>query len=196
MDPTNFVPLRFYFYTNSNYNNIRRKKLLVFGSIMKKYNKFSILKYEKQNEIIRDIEISCYNTVIDKSCEYDICISWNNERFENLYHSICYNVCMNLDYETDVGSKYLAESILNKKISSKEVGKLSSKLMCPQKYIAIDKKIGEISNIESKVKTTELYRCYKCKKNQCTLESVQTRSLDEGMSVKVTCQYCGNSWTH
>jgi DNA-directed RNA polymerase subunit M/transcription elongation factor TFIIS len=146
--------------------------------------------------MIRDIERSCYHAIIDKasSNEYDTHVSWNNIRFENLYHSICFNVGMNLDYESDVGSKYLAEAILKEEISPKEIGKLSSKLMCPQKYIEINEKLGKMSNVESKVKTTELYRCFKCKRNQCTIENVINRSLDEGTSIVVHCQFCGNSW--
>ncbi|XP_008846809.1 transcription elongation factor A protein 3 isoform X2 [Nannospalax galili] len=42
--------------------------------------------------------------------------------------------------------------------------------------------------------TTDLLRCGKCKKKNCTYNQVQTRSADEPMTTFVLCNECGNRW--
>jgi len=41
---------------------------------------------------------------------------------------------------------------------------------------------------------TELLKCGKCKKRNCTYNQVQTRSADEPMTTFVLCNACGNRW--
>lgn len=42
--------------------------------------------------------------------------------------------------------------------------------------------------------TTNLLKCGRCKKNDCTYHEMQTRSADEPMTVFVLCNFCGNRW--
>jgi len=41
---------------------------------------------------------------------------------------------------------------------------------------------------------TDLLKCGKCKKNNCTYHQMQTRSADEPMTTFVLCNECGNRW--
>lgn len=41
---------------------------------------------------------------------------------------------------------------------------------------------------------TDLFKCGKCGKNNCTYNQVQTRSADEPMTTFVLCNECGNRW--
>lgn len=41
---------------------------------------------------------------------------------------------------------------------------------------------------------TDLLKCGKCKKCNCTYNQVQTRSADEPMTTFVLCNECGNRW--
>uniref|UniRef100_A0A023F953 Transcription elongation factor n=1 Tax=Triatoma infestans TaxID=30076 RepID=A0A023F953_TRIIF len=41
---------------------------------------------------------------------------------------------------------------------------------------------------------TDLLKCAKCKKRNCTYNQVQTRSADEPMTTFVMCNECGNRW--
>lgn len=41
---------------------------------------------------------------------------------------------------------------------------------------------------------TDLLKCGKCKKSNCTYNQVQTRSADEPMTTFVFCNECGNRW--
>eukprot|EP00123_Amoebidium_parasiticum_P016875 comp23619_c0_seq1/m.40213 comp23619_c0_seq1/g.40213 ORF comp23619_c0_seq1/g.40213 comp23619_c0_seq1/m.40213 type:complete len:327 (-) comp23619_c0_seq1:304-1284(-) len=42
--------------------------------------------------------------------------------------------------------------------------------------------------------TTDMFKCGKCKKNNCSYFQMQTRSADEPMTTFVTCNVCGNKW--
>jgi len=41
---------------------------------------------------------------------------------------------------------------------------------------------------------TGMFRCGKCKKNNCTYFQMQTRSADEPMTTFVSCLECGKRW--
>ena len=41
---------------------------------------------------------------------------------------------------------------------------------------------------------TDLFKCRKCKSNDCSYFQLQTRSADEPMTTYVWCYGCGNRW--
>ena len=41
---------------------------------------------------------------------------------------------------------------------------------------------------------TDLLKCGKCNKRNCTYNQIQTRSADEPMTTFVLCNECGNRW--
>eukprot|EP00124_Ichthyophonus_hoferi_P005047 Ihof_evm3s651 gene=Ihof_evmTU3s651 len=41
---------------------------------------------------------------------------------------------------------------------------------------------------------TDMFKCGKCKKNNCSYYQMQTRSADEPMTTFVSCNVCGNKW--
>lgn len=41
---------------------------------------------------------------------------------------------------------------------------------------------------------TDMLKCGKCKKKNCTYNQLQTRSADEPMTTFVLCNNCGNRW--
>ena len=41
---------------------------------------------------------------------------------------------------------------------------------------------------------TDIYKCGRCKKRECTFYQLQTRSADEPMTTFVTCLNCGTRW--
>lgn len=43
--------------------------------------------------------------------------------------------------------------------------------------------------------TTDMYKCHKCDQRKCTVSFLQTRSIDEPMTIFVRCCNCYNMWT-
>jgi transcription elongation factor S-II len=48
---------------------------------------------------------------------------------------------------------------------------------------------------ENNFPTTDLYKCRKCSEKKCTISQLQTRSIDEPMTIFVRCCNCYNTWT-
>ena len=67
----------------------------------------------------------------------------------------------------------------------------------PKKWEAlIEQKIKrDKAKYETKIQAaTDIFKCRKCKSNECTYYQMQTRSADEPMTTFVSCINCGNRW--
>ena len=149
---------------------------------------------KKRTDLVKNLEIGCINRAISQSKKFNIRCIWNNNAFVDLYNEICYKLAVNLDVDSPVKSDYLIKMILNNKIDASDAANLSSRDMCPKLVEKIENRISLRTNLERKIKYSELYRCKKCKRNQCTTERLYNRGLDEGVSLMISCGYCGNSW--
>jgi DNA-directed RNA polymerase subunit M/transcription elongation factor TFIIS len=153
--------------------------------------------YDKQftkEYVVRKLEKGCLNRAIQKSRVHNIRCVWSEPKFVDLYHSICYKLASNLDVDSCIKSGAIKEKIINGDVELQEVANMSSKTLCPKKYEKIDQKINKRTNLERKIKFSELYKCRKCKRNQCTTERRYARSLDEGTDLTIHCLFCGHSW--
>lgn len=176
-------------------NNIKTNMLNEFTSNRQSLI-FSYLfkKISTRENITFQIEKSCYNKAISVSKKNNIKCDWDNLNFTNIYNNVCYKVATNIDPNSIVNSDYILKKILNCEIDLSNIAFMTSRLMCPKKYVEFDEKIYKRSNLEIKIKFSELYQCKKCKKNQTTTERRYARSLDEGVDLTITCHFCGNRW--
>jgi DNA-directed RNA polymerase subunit M/transcription elongation factor TFIIS len=182
------------FYTDIAYTGLRKLKCILLANKLGQIDRFLELSYEAQIDIIKYIENSCLNETIRKAREYNIRCVWPNIQFENIYHSICYNILTTLDIKSGTGSLILVKKIFDGDIDLNTIASLSCKELCPEKYEEIIEKIDRRCNTKQSIKATTLYFCRKCKRNQCSAERVQNRSNDESSSFYITCLFCGNKW--
>jgi DNA-directed RNA polymerase subunit M/transcription elongation factor TFIIS len=204
----NAVPLNYSYYDNDKYNRLRRCKLMLFthslgddkNIIPEKYpdlvNTSDPTKsvYLIKEYIAKKIERSCLNRAIDKAHLFNIRCIWSDVNFVDLYNNICYKIVCNISEDSPICSQYIRDKILNADIDLNNIANRSSKELCPEKYDEIDQKIDQRANLKLKIKFSELYRCSKCKRNQCTTERRYNRSLDEGVNLTINCVFCGYSW--
>ncbi len=189
----NSIPLPYdTFYKNTKYNEIRRLKLVIMSDILGAYPFFQQYTYFEKIDIIRDLENGCLDEAIKAANENGIIKNWKNVDFVNLYHSICFNILSNLDYDTR--SESLIQKIEAKEVNMRDLAKMTSMELCPEKHIIINKKIEQRNNFKRKLKYSELYQCRKCKNKKCTIEKRFNRSLDEGVNLTINCIECGFSW--
>ena len=189
-------------FENDN-NNINLKRKCIFDllinagfekNIAKLVRNYAYDEIYSKFYIAEKIEIGCLNRTINKSRHYNIRAIWETLKFRELYHDICYKVAVNIDSSSIIGSIHLINLIKNKTVEFSNIANLSSKILCPEKYEKINKKINLRVNQEVKVKYSTLYRCFRCKNNKCTSERVYNRSLDEGVNLRITCTVCYNEW--
>lgn len=85
-------------------------------------------------------------------------------------------------------SKFIIDSLNEKKINPRELAFLKPEELNPDKYadIITKKEIEEFK--KSNQATTDAYKCPKCKQRKCSVEEKQTRSGDEPATVYVECK--------
>lgn len=182
------------FYTKSEYNNLRRIKVLLLSGAFSNSPLYRDCPRSVKINYLIQIENSCLNETIRKAREYDIRCTWGEFQFEQIYHSTCYTILSAIDTTLSTGSSNLVAKIFMGKIDLNTIAGLSCKELCPEKYEIMAKKIEERANMKEVVKYTELYFCRKCKRNKCKAESVQNRCGDESNTYYITCLFCHNKW--
>ena len=141
------------------------------------------------------IEKSIYNASIKEARQRSIERTWTSPDFKNLYKKRYIYIYSNIKINRN------ADFVLGKiKYGLWEPEKLIS--MKPQELypdiweeliIKNSKKMEQLSR-ENNVQGTSMFKCGKCKQNNCTYYQMQTRSADEPMTTFVTCLNCSNRW--
>lgn len=103
----------------------------------------------------------------------------------NKYNEIIFNL---------QNSKYLQNKIKNKEIDVAIIPYLRSYELDDKYWTKIIEKNNNKIKIAENKKFVTIYKCYKCGKNMCMIEDLQTSSIDEPMTRFVYCINCGNSW--
>jgi hypothetical protein len=174
-------------------NNIISKYLTLFTD--PSYIIGYMFEYIKTREnLTLQIENSCYKKTIKLANKNNITVDWDCVLFINIYNSICYKIASNIDPNSIVKSNFILDKIINNNIDLDNIASMSSRTLCPERYVEIDEKINKRNNLEIKIKYSELYKCKRCKKNQTTTERRYARSLDEGVDLTIICHFCGNKW--
>ena len=90
----------------------------------------------------------------------------------------------------------LINQLKNKKIKPNELAFMTHQEMNIDKWSKLieAKKQRDSKKFDTPKAMTTDFKCYKCKKNQCSYYQMQTRSADEPMTTFVTCLNCGARW--
>ena len=168
--------------------------LNIDGDTIQLINKYMYERYPTKEYIAECLERGCLNRSIEKAKKYNIRGVWVNEKFINLYHSICYKVASNIDSTSSINSDFIRLKILNGEVELSNLANMTSKELCPKKYEQIDAKMHKRTTMERKIKYSGLHRCRKCKRNQCTTERRYNQSWDEGVNLTIHCTFCSHSW--
>jgi transcription elongation factor S-II len=119
-----------------------------------------------------------------------------DSKFRREYLAQAYNLLENLNMTGYVGNNYLLPKVIDGSITLKKLVTMTDEELYPPKWQKLrDKRLKEIKNENNaKVATTDLYKCNKCHKRECTYFQLQTRSQDEPMTTFITCNNCGTRW--
>ena len=158
---------------------------------------------DKLNDIIkyydrsRNVEISIYNYTVKKAREKKIIKKWTNIKFKNIYINKAREIYTNLDKNSYVKNNELLKNLNNGVIKSKDIATLENHDIFPSFWKRkIDEKMERDKLLfEMKPESmTDVFKCRKCHKRECSYYEMQTRSADEPMTVFVSCLNCKNRW--
>ena len=141
------------------------------------------------------MEKSIYNTTIREARQKQVERSWDSVLFKWLYKKNYNRVYSNVKYNNN------ANFVLNKiKYGIWEpsaIISIKSQELYPEiweEIILKNKKKMELLSKQHNVQGTSMFKCGKCRQNNCTYYQMQTRSADEPMTTFVTCLNCSNRW--
>lgn len=145
----------------------------------------------------KDIEIGVYNWCIKYSNEHKIMKAWNNPKFQTLYAEKARSIVSNVDSNSYIENSRLQNRLAEKEFFPHDIPFMKPENQFPERWKdTIDAYMKKYENAyENKVVAmTDMFKCGKCKKRECTYYEMQTRSADESITVFVRCVNCGNSW--
>lgn len=99
----------------------------------------------------------------------------------------------------DVKNPTLRTNFISGAITAQKLAKMTPEEMASEEMKKIREKFVKEAINDAQLATaegtkTDLLKCGKCKKRNCTYNQMQTRSADEPMTTFVLCNECGNRW--
>lgn len=186
------IILPFELYSDENYNKLRRGYIILIANLL---NEYLISKdIQELIDTIIEIEKSAYNHALEIADEELLEPNFENKVFEQLYRTLITRITKALDHTSEVGDEHLASCILDGTFNPSKISWLKDYEISPINNQHLIDEFMKRLNTKGTVKTSKLYRCRSCGKRECTVRSVQMRSLDEGESLVITCCFCGYKW--
>jgi len=161
-------------------------------------NKYSPeLDEEETLKIVSGIEKGIYNKTIKFADEKNIPKNWDNNLFKSMYKLFVSEVYDNLDKESYIKNKRLYDRLISKEFDPYELAEMEPHYKFPEHWKPyIDEKSKRDRTLfeVDKEMATDIYKCGRCKKKECSYYQLQTRSADEPMTTFITCLNCGLRW--
>ena len=161
----------------------------------------SVIKYAKGlglTEIFADdLEKGIYNWCLMFSQEHDIPKSWNDKSFINLYENKARSILSNLDCDSYIKNARLLNRVMDNEFKPHDLPFMDVSNIFPERWASIlDKRMKQEENFHNskQIAKTDLFKCGKCKKRECSYYELQVRSADESSTIFVSCLNCGNRW--
>lgn len=148
-------------------------------------------------DMVKDLEIGIFNWTINFANANNIRKTWKDNLFKKIYFQKMRSVLDNLNSSSYLSNVRLIERLKEKEFKPHDIPSLDMTTIFPEKWTSIlDKRMKKEENFHNskQVAKTELFKCSKCKKRECSYYELQVRSADESSTIFVTCLNCGNRW--
>lgn len=147
--------------------------------------------------VAKDIEIGIYNWSLQYADMNNVIKSWSDKLFMNIYTNKSRSILCNLDKTSYIGNQRLAIRLKDKEFKPNELPFMDMTNVFPERWKDIlDTRMKQEQNFynSKKVAKTDMFKCGKCKKRECSYYELQVRSADESSTIFVSCLNCGNRW--
>ena len=137
---------------------------------------------------VHNVESGIYNWCIEHSKRQGIYRSWADKSFTLMYVNKARSVIDNLDPQSYLKNERLLARLNEKEFDPHELAFMNRTAMCPERWSdALDVKMRKERDFENSVQVakTDMFRCSKCKKRECSYYELQVRSADESSTIFV-----------
>ena len=144
------------------------------------------------------LERGIYNHTLEHAGKHKVRRVWENPELRDLYKIHAQRVIGNLDASSYIANTRLLQRLRDGEFPPQAIAAMSYSDLYPEKWgDMIEKSMKrEAKMLEvDKSSATDMFKCGKCKKRECTYYEYQTRSADEPMTQFIRCLNCNNRWT-
>ena len=194
----NRPPLDVTFY-NNNYNDLRRSRVMLILCCLESNEQFKSLSRDIKLCIVRRIERSCYNKTCEFISQQGQALNWENIHFVNYYNITALRIQKNIEcgeHNSDLINLICQfEDKPSNQINN--IAYMASNELQPSISESIYNIISERRKQKIQKKISTQHKCFSCGFSRTTEIEIQSRSLDEGSTLIVTCETegCSNRWT-
>ena len=144
-----------------------------------------------------DLERGIFNCTIEDAKKRGTHPVWENPEFQSLYAIHARRVLSNLDKRSYIQNSRLLERLREGEFMPHDIPAMTYAELYPEKWSGLIESAikRETKMLEVDVSmATDMFRCSRCGKRQCTFYEMQTRSADEPMTQFIRCVNCGKQW--
>lgn len=144
-----------------------------------------------------DLERGIFNHTLEEAKRRGIRRVWENPEFQTLYEIASRRTITNIDSASYVENARLVTRLREGEFKPHDIADMTYSELFPELWgnmieMAI-KKEAKMLEVD-KSAATDMFRCSKCGKRECTYYEMQTRSADEPMTQFIRCLNCGKQW--
>lgn len=144
-----------------------------------------------------DLERGIYNFTIEDSKRRIVHSVWENPEFTQLYLINARRTIANLDPTSYIANARLLERFRDGEFRPHDIAFMNYSDLFPEKWGAMIelaiKREAKMLEVDKSM-ATDMFKCSRCGKRQCTYYEMQTRSADEPMTQFIRCLNCGKQW--
>lgn len=144
-----------------------------------------------------DLERGIYNHALEDAKRRNVRRVWENPEFAAVYDIVAKRTIANLDGGSYVGNPRLLTRLKEGEFLPHDVPGMIYSELYPEKWGALQemaiKREAKMLEVDKSM-ATDMFRCTRCGKRQCTYYEMQTRSADEPMTQFIRCLNCGKQW--
>jgi transcription elongation factor S-II len=167
-------------------HSVRQQARLVIQSLLQ-------LSENEINELERSVLLHC----LEDAKKHHVYPVWENRDFTILYDIHLRRVITNMSKVSYISNPRLESRMQEGEFTLSEVPSMAFSSLYPEKWKELFekemKREAKMLEVDMSM-ATDMFRCSKCGKRQCTYYEMQTRSADEPMTIFVRCLNCGKRW--
>jgi DNA-directed RNA polymerase subunit M/transcription elongation factor TFIIS len=144
-----------------------------------------------------DFERGIFNFTVEDSKRRCLHSVWENPEFTQLYLINARRTIANVDPSSYIGNARLLERFRDAEFKPHDIAFMTYSDLFPEKWGAMIelaiKREAKMLEVDKSM-ATDMFKCSRCGKRQCTYYEMQTRSADEPMTQFIRCLNCGKQW--
>jgi len=156
---------------------------------------YLVVYSDYHSKMYESMEKSIYNTSIKEARTKLVERSWDSIPFKMIYKKNFVKVFSNI--ETNKNADFVTQKLKWNIWEPEKIVSMTPQQLYPdiwEELMLKNKKKLDALSLQKNVQGTSMFKCGKCKQNNCTYFQMQTRSADEPMTTFVTCLNCSNRW--